>query len=266
MIVIIDTTETFEHPLLTSPDWSYVQTFLNRDVATLVVPEIVISETISQFPAKFSAALSETRRAIGRLKKLVPGAQITPPEFDLADATSQFKDAFHARLKELRAQRAGFGEIPITRVVQRSLERRKPFDAHGQRGLRDAIIWETVLELARTTEEDIILVTGNTNDFGPDAGLANDLIEDLEEMNTAKDRVRVCAGVHKFVGSYVEPTLNKLDDLQVQLQEGTFDLFDISDEWHCRGCDWRRRSRAVSRRLRFLLARIESLPLTDTLL
>ncbi len=229
MIIVIDTTETFQHPLLTGPDWSYIQTFLNRDTATLVVPEIVILETISHFPAKFSDALSETNRAIGKLKKLVPDAQIATPTLDLTDATSQFKDAFHARLKELRAQTPGYEEIAITRIVQRSLQRRKPFDACGQRGLRDAIIWEGVLELARTWEEDIVLVTGNTNDFGPDAGLASDLIKDLEGISGAKDRVKICAGVHRFVESYVKPMLDRLDDLQIQIQEQTSDLFDARD-------------------------------------
>jgi hypothetical protein len=229
MIIVIDTTETFQHPLLTSPDWSYIQTFLNRDSATLVIPEIVILETVNHFPAKLSDALSETHRAIGKLKKLVPDAQIATPEFDLTDATSQFKDTFHARLKELRAHTPGFEKISITRVVQRSLQRRKPFDACGQRGLRDAIIWESVLELARTTEEDIVLVTSNTNDFGPDAGLASDLITDLEEINGAKDRVQICAGVRRFVASYVKPMLDRLDDLQIQMQEQRFDLFDIKD-------------------------------------
>lgn len=230
MIIVIDTTETFQHPLLTSPDWSYVQTFLNRDVATLVVPEIVISETINHFSAKLSDVLSETRRAIGRLKKLVPDVDIASPEFDLVDATSQFRDAFSGRLKELRAQTPGFKQIPIARIVQRSLHCRKPFDAHGQRGLRDAIIWETVIGLACTKEdEDIVFVTGNTNDFGPDDGLANDLIDDLEKMNVAKDRVKVCAGIRKFVESHVKPTLSKLDDLQTRIQEQTFELFDVSD-------------------------------------
>jgi len=109
-------------------------------------------ETISHFPVKLSDALSETNRAIGKLKKLVPDAQIATPKLDLTDATSQFKDAFHARLKELRAQTPGYEEMAITRIVQRSLQRRKPFDARGQRGLRDAIIWEGVLELGRTTQ------------------------------------------------------------------------------------------------------------------
>lgn len=230
MIIVIDTTETFQHPLLTGPDWSYIQTFLSREVATLVVPEIVISETINHFPAKLSDALSQTRRAIGKLKKLVPEVQVAAPEFDLAHATSQFRDAFSRRLNELCAQTPGYAQVSITRIVQRSLQHRKPFDTHGQRGLRDAIIWEAVLELARTREEeDIVLVSGNTKDFGPDDGLANDLIDDLEEIGAAKDRVKVCAGIGRFVESYVKPTLSRLSDLQAQIQEQTSDLVNVGD-------------------------------------
>ena len=230
MLIVIDTTETFQHPLLMSPDWSYVQSLLNRDIATLVVPEIVISETINCFPGKLTDVLSITHRAIGRLKKLVPNVEVTPPKLDVAEATVQFRKALSARLRELRAQTPGFKEIEINCIVQRSLQRRKPFDANGQRGLRDAILWETVLELARTKEdEEIVLVTGNTNDFGPNDGLDSDLIDDLENLNIAKDRIRICAGLRKFVESHVKPTLSKLEDLQIQIQEKTFENFDVED-------------------------------------
>jgi hypothetical protein len=34
-------------------------------------------------------------------------------------------------------------------VVERALERRQPFDTAGHNGYRDALLWETVLELLR---------------------------------------------------------------------------------------------------------------------
>lgn len=228
MLIVIDTTETFQHPLLTSPDWSYVQSLLSRDVATLVVPEVVVAETIGHFPTKLADALSETRRAIGRLKKIVPHVDLSAPDLDIADATARYKNELYARLKDLRALMPGFKHIEIDRIVQRSLQHRKPFDANGQRGLRDALCWETVLELARTREaEEIVVVTGNTSDFGPHDGLAPDLIDDLHKLSIPPERVKICDGLHRFVESHVKPRLRKLEDLRTQIQEESSDLFDV---------------------------------------
>lgn len=230
MLIVIDTTETFQQPLLAGPDWSYVQSLLNRDVARLVVPEIVIAETITHFPAKVTEALSESRRAIGRLKKVVPDVDLFPPELDVADTTARYADTLRARLNELRALIPEYKQLPIDRIIQRSLEHRKPFDANGQRGLRDAVFWETVLELARTyNSEQIVVITRNTNDFGPHEGLATDLMEDLNVLGIDSGRIKVCDGLNKFIESHVKPTLDKLDDLQVQIQEQTSELFDVAE-------------------------------------
>lgn len=230
MFIVIDTTETFQHPLLTSPDWSYVQSLLKRDVATLVVPEIVIAETINHFPTKLTEALSETQRAIGRLKKLIPTINLKAEDVEINAATEQYKDALHARLKELHAQTPGFKDIEIDRIVRRSLEHRKPFDANGQRGLRDAILWETVLDLIRTKDtKKIVVVTRNTTDFGPHDGLAPDLREDLTKLNIDNERVKICNGLRTFSESYVKPSLIKLDELQTQIQEQSYELFDVDD-------------------------------------
>ena len=73
------------------------------------------------------------------------------------------------------------------------------------------------------------MVTGNTNDFGSDGGLAPDLLTDLERMSLSSDHITICAGLHKFTESYVKPKLSKLNDLQTQIQEQTFDNFDVVD-------------------------------------
>jgi hypothetical protein len=230
VLIVIDTTETFQQPLLAGPDWSYVQSLLNRDVARLVVPEIVIAETINHFPAKVTEGLSETRRAIGRLKKIVPDVDLFPPELDVADATARYTDTLRARLNELRALMPEYKQLPIDRIVKRSLQHRKPFDANGHRGLRDAVFWETVLELARTYKpEPIVVITGNTNDFGPHEGLATDLMDDLGALGIDSGRIKICDGLSKFIESHVKPTLDKLDDLQIQIQEQTTERFDVVD-------------------------------------
>lgn len=248
MFIVIDTTETFDDPLLMGPNWTFVQCYLRREIATLVVPEIVILETINHFPKKLREIAGEVGRSIGRLKKIVPNAVLSAPEMDIEKETTQFTEALYARLNEMGARIPTFKHIEIGRVVQRSLDRRKPFDAHGHRGFRDAILWETILELARKNEgELILLVTENTNDFGPHRGLAADLVDDLKRNGIAADQVTVCKCLHELVETYLIPTFANLEELQLAIGEGRAGVFDALEMF---GVQFREISSAVDRAAR----------------
>src|SRR5205823_4585162 len=69
MIVVIDTTELFKDPYLTGPDWILLQEFLRDGLTTLVVPQIVVQETLNHFPEQLAAAANEVRRGLGKLRK-----------------------------------------------------------------------------------------------------------------------------------------------------------------------------------------------------
>lgn len=227
MLIVIDTTETFKEPLLTGPDWSLVKSLLSRDVATLVVPEVVVEESIKHYPDKLREALDESRRSLGRLRKLLPEPLAEDiPEIDVDVETAAYVARLSQRLLDLRARRPPYLEIGIMPLVRRSLARRRPFDGKGQRGFLDAVLWETIFALLRESDEKVIIVTGNTLDFGEHGSLTQHLVEDLVGGGFASDRVVVCAGIHRFVDEYAKPRLERLDEIQRQLQENEFDAFD----------------------------------------
>lgn len=59
-----------------------------------------------------------------------------------------------------------------------------------------------MLELVRTKDtKEIVVVTGNTNDFGPHDGLASDLRDDLTKLNIDNERVKICNGLRRFIES-----------------------------------------------------------------
>lgn len=68
-------------------------------------------------------------------------------------------------------------------LVRKAAERRRPFDEHGD-GYRDALVWETVLELLDRVGDPVILVSGDRPAFseGRDrAELAAELARELSE-------------------------------------------------------------------------------------
>lgn len=228
MLIVVDTTETFQHPHLESPEWRYLESFLNRDLALLVVPEIVIAETVSHFPSKLSDGLSETRRSIGRVKKLLPEFDLPLSEVNIESATTAYEASIRARLQQLSAITPAYNHLPMERIIRRSLQCRKPFDANGHRGLRDTVLWETVLELAINHDpKNIVIITGNTNDFGPHNGLAKDLMDDLDALRIPRERIKVCNGLSLFNTEHVKPVLDKLNEIQKRIQDQESSLFDV---------------------------------------
>lgn len=68
-------------------------------------------------------------------------------------------------------------------LVEKAAHRRRPFDDKGD-GYRDALVWETVLELLKRDSEPLMFVSGDRRAFSRSkerAELAADLVSDLRE-------------------------------------------------------------------------------------
>ena len=120
-----------------------------------------------------------------------------------------------------------YADVALQPLVARALARRKPFDAEGRKGFRDAVLWETILAMLAKSSDEVILVTQNKNDFGDHGKLAGDLRNDLRDRGLPEDCVKVCEGLARFAEEYVKPTLEELDEVRRKIEEeGRFLAFD----------------------------------------
>jgi hypothetical protein len=229
MIVVIDTTELFKDPWLRGPSWLLLREFRWQEAASLVVPSIVIEEALNHFGERLGKALEGVQRSMAELQKLLPSrSDLCPPACDREQAVADYKEVLTSRLWELGAQQPAYDGIALGAVVSRALQRRKPFDAKGA-GFRDALLWETVLQVAQGAAGPVTLITGNTNDFGPHGGLAEDLVADLVARGLPPDRVRVSGSLAAFIDEEVKPRLEKLEALRQAIEDGAFPHFDALD-------------------------------------
>lgn len=275
MLVILDTTETYRSLKLDTPDYRLLRTFLSGGPATLVVPTIVIEETVNHYRERLAAALKSMNDALRSLGQLVPDLDaITLPTINQEEATVQYQQRLEKRLKELGAQQPDYQEVRLAALVERALKRRRPFDKQGREGFRDAILWETVLGLLKDKPEEVVIVTANTSDFGAHGDLAEHLRKDLADLGIDEKSVRVCDGLSKFIEEHVKPHLDRLQDIRDQIEEGGYKEFDpvsffrkirLDIRWelrrHVRNCDLDR----VARNCLGHFEQPELLDLSDTL-
>lgn len=101
-------------------------------------------------------------------------------------------------------------------IVQRALQRKKPFKADGSTGYRDYLVWLTCLEVARSySSEEIHFISGNTRDFA-DANdkekLHPDLLADLAEMNIPETRFFYWNSFRSFIDNYAKQKLESIEE------------------------------------------------------
>jgi hypothetical protein len=58
-----------------------------------------------------------------------------------------YEKFFSAKLNELNAEIPDYKDIPHAQIVNRDLERRRPFQENGK-GYRDTLLWETLVGIA----------------------------------------------------------------------------------------------------------------------
>jgi predicted nucleic acid-binding protein len=173
MIVILDTTEFFDTYLADSAAFRLLEDFARRTRARVAVPEVVIREVANharRTALEVAKNIENARRLQDRIRW--PGQAEIPDHAVDENAASQFID------RQLRAElRARFHaeilplpDTGLDELIGRSMRQEKPF-IKGKDGLRDALIWDSIIELMRREGEDCVFITGNSracfiNGFG----------------------------------------------------------------------------------------------------
>lgn len=227
MIVFLDTTELRQNPNLQGVKWEKVGRYLQQGANVGFVTELVLQETVNHVKEDLTRMRETLAKCVGNLRRLAADPTIVWPEIDVDILVSSYRQRLTARLSSLYLQTPPYPEIRINDLVQRALNRRRPFDGHGQKGFRDAVQWEVILATVRETVDDIVFVTSNKRDFGSQ-GLANELASDLVAIGRPNS-VTICQGLDSFIREYVDPTLEKLDEIAVAVRAGEYKSFKTDE-------------------------------------
>ena len=159
--IVPDTTEVDRTDALTGGGWGELLTRCRRGDVSVVVPDVVIREAARHFGPAVKTDLVPTKR---RLKMLQALGLTDLPDLDvvseaIGDPGEFYVDRLRKRLEDHGAAISPLPAVGHEQLVSRDLAGRKPFRAaskgeKGGRGYRDALIWETILELVRSLPED----------------------------------------------------------------------------------------------------------------
>jgi hypothetical protein len=178
----------------------------NGDFAVMV-PRVVLDELSRQFPERVGAVRKKATTALTNLAVEFSSLgleQPQVPDLDEESLTAEYGGALEKRLTASGVEIAPHPDLAA--VISWAIARRKPFKQDG-RGLPDAAIWLNVLKAAASVD-DVVLVTGNTSDFGDGVvppNLAPELVADLVAQGSPAGRVRLVTSLEQLVAEIVEP-------------------------------------------------------------
>ena len=132
----------------------------------LVVPEVAFDETVNLFKRAMADQYMAARKALRRLQGIEVLDQAKANlQIDIQAEASAYATKLRAVLKSAGADFLPYPKASHSDLVRRALDRRRPFDAAGKDGYRDALIWEALVENA-DPDRPIVLVSGDKRAFG----------------------------------------------------------------------------------------------------
>jgi hypothetical protein len=204
MKVVLDTT-VFENGFNSrSAEVSLLKTFIVRAHAELCVPTVVYDEALNRARKRITAANSSID-AVHRLTGGNEGFQ----KVRLEDSLRTYDESLKALLHEFSAQLLPYPSVGHAELVKRALVPAKPFVESG-RGYRDALIWHSLLDLARCETGEVVFISENSADWcegGKELRLHGSLAKELEALGSGAASVLIVPNLAEFNRRYTVSSL-----------------------------------------------------------
>lgn len=178
MWIVLDTNIYYNQWNLDGANFNAFRNFCNNTGAQLILPEIVRREVQNKYESEVAAAQTDLDKIAQKLTRLgitdhgVSGAVVNMNYNFYAVVCTQFRGVLDVP----------YEAVSHSDLVAKALGPKLPF-RDGEKGYRDALMWLSVLDIARSTDYrgDIHFVNNNSKDFYLNKSGALELHPDLKQ-------------------------------------------------------------------------------------
>jgi hypothetical protein len=159
----------------------------------IAVPEVVLIESEATHRRAVQAARERLVSAHDALRQFSSGRDLRPWRL-------HYREELAAVLLQAGGELLPIPDVPHLRLLERAAARRRPFDARGV-GYREALVWESVLDLLDRRPEPVVIVSDAYAAFSQTRArpeLARELVAELEQRGRA-GRVALYFELGQFV-------------------------------------------------------------------
>ncbi len=190
------------------------------------VPEIVYRETVAKYAEQLRSAFEQAETTSSKLNRfLLEKHKANNLPRTVVTLVAEY-DAWLKKKRGVFRPDLPIPSVPHDVCVDRAIARQSPFrDAKGggTTGYRDFLIWRSIIERAKTTDELLVFVTANTNDFmnvsEADGGLCECLVSDLVHEGIEPGRIAAYSSIRELNERHVFPVLNRARELEDKFKD-----------------------------------------------
>lgn len=199
---------------------------------TVLMPQVVCDEMCKQYYEEVDELASSFKGIQKNLNKLSP-TKYQWADYDFNKLKTDYEQSLINRCNDLDIGIIKYPAVSHRDMVKRELSKRKPFK-DSTKGYRDALIWETVLDLGKNCRkhDTVVLLSENTDDFADKkVDLHPDLLEDCKAKGILDGTIKLVSDFKNFIHKEIIPTFDKLnesfDELQQYSSVGNIDIREI---------------------------------------
>jgi PIN domain len=221
-IIVLDTSVLVPDFRLRSPLFRGVLRTAQDLGDDIYIPKIVVDELLNKFREELQTSCDSLRRYESKIRGLID-SRLRERTINVAEQVALYSDWLRGELSRNKIQSIDYPNMSHEPLVKRALARRKPFSPEGQRGYRDAVLWETILKWGKVRRDEILFVSKNTRDFADpeDAHkLHPHLIEDLRSLRHGKSSVQFFSGFEDLLARALSPRQRLFPELVKQVENG----------------------------------------------
>lgn len=191
--VVLDTSVLYHDYKLSSASLQGLLRVATLGGAVVVLPRVAFDELLYQHAEAYEGTRKQLEDALKRFRHT---STVKVP-FSFPNPKRPYSDFLHRLLRQKGIKLLDYPRVTHQEMIRRFYDYRKPLGKHKDKrdkddaGYKDALIWESILDLLGAQFTKIILVSGNVEDFG-DADtdkLHKELIDDLVSHGHSEDTV-----------------------------------------------------------------------------
>jgi hypothetical protein len=225
MNIVFDTNIFIQYPKLSSKEFDVILDYLERTKSKIILPQIVLEELPVVYKRNLIKKSEDANRYLKNLKQFIVGETVSDLQFDPDALTTKFMDNIKNKLKiNFDEQVFPYKKEYFQESIRRSINRIRPCSEKREE-FRDTILWLSVLDIARLTDErNVVFISGNKKDFLADAGngqLHSDLLADVKNHRVT---VKYYQNIHGFIQEHAV----KLDYINEDLLNQFVEDYDLN--------------------------------------
>lgn len=227
MIVILDSNIYTSDFYMRGNNFYIFLDYIKRADIELFIPTLILEEVKHNFYSTISNTKAQIDKQIANLTRRIGDKIADNPitEEVLEKKCHDYSNFLKTKIEDYNIKVLEYPDISHEKVSKRAILKRKPFKENGD-GYRDTIIWETLLELGKKEDREIIFITRNTSDFCDLKGNSYNLHKDLRKEIT-ENKIELYIDLKHYLEQYVLPKFDRKEAVIEQILQEEYPFENI---------------------------------------